>query len=106
MSLVLKILLSVILVVSIDFVGKGKFGYLTSMLPLFPTFGIIAFISVDHSTNGLTNRFVLAGILSLAAYATFLIVSSICVQYFSVYTSAMIGIIGWILIAFCIVQWV
>lgn len=103
MILTLKIVAAVILTVLIDYVGRGKYGYLSAIIPLFPTFGIFAFLSVDHSAENMTTRFVTAGLLSLLPYAAFLVASSFSLQFSPTYVSVLIGIAVWTVIASLVV---
>lgn len=99
MSLTLKVVLAVIITVVIDFVARSKQAHLSAVLPLFPTFALVAVYSVMQHQPAAMQKFTLTGVGSLFAYAAFLIVAFHASGSLSTGATIGAGLLAWFVVA-------
>ena len=96
MILLLKALFGALLVVAIDLLSRTKYYHISGLLPLFPTFALIAhFIVYFEKGADAVKHTALFGIWSIIPYAVYLIVVFGLVGSIGFYRSIIIGIVTW-----------
>ena len=103
--LILKVLLGAILVILIDFFSNQKNWYfISSLIPLFPTFGILALIFV-YSNGDIfhVKKTAEFGLLSLIPYAGFLITVVFLCDKLNFYITLLLAILVWLILSVLII---
>ncbi|MEA3289469.1 MAG: GlpM family protein [Campylobacterota bacterium] len=86
-------------------ISKSKNYFIAGLVPLFPTFGLIAHFIVfyEQGTNELRET-VLFGIFSLIPYLVYLVLMFIFIEKLGIKRSMVISIIGWCLVALILIK--
>ena len=102
MLLFLKALIGGGLVVAISLLSSTKHYYLSGLLPLFPTFALIAHVMVAQvGTNELKNT-ALFGMLSLIPYFFYLLSVYLLSEKLNIVPNLLVSVLVWFVFAFAI----
>mgnify|MGYP006277826011 FL=1 len=83
----------------IDVVARSKQAHLSAVLPLFPTFALVAVYSVLQHQPAAIQKFTLTGVGSLFAYAAFLLVAFYVSGSLSTAATIGAGLLAWFVVA-------
>lgn len=103
MSLWWKIGIVVAITIMIDLIARSKHAYLSALVPLFPTFAIVAVYSVNQYQPEAIGKFTTTGIGALFAYAAFLLLTYFFSDQFPAAQVVLLGLIGWTMVAAIVV---
>ena len=101
--LFLKGLLGASIVIIMSFIAKSKFFIIAGLVPLFPTFALIAHVLV-YQSKGIsgTKETILFGMLSLIPYFIYLLGVYLLIDKYKLYLALIISTVFWFLSAFII----
>jgi len=107
MILFVKFMVGGILILIIDYLSKLKdYYYISALIPLFPTFGIITILSVWfkwHDISFVRNT-ILFGIFSLIPYFNFLISLYILLEKANIIISLTLSIFIWFITSYILIN--
>ena len=99
MELVIKAIIGGVIVVLISIISKTKHYFIAGLIPLFPTFALIAHIIVGQNGASDLRNTVLFGMLSLIPYFFYLLSVYILSYKYPLHINLIISTIIWFLFA-------
>ncbi|WP_173912123.1 GlpM family protein [Acinetobacter sp. Marseille-Q1618] len=100
LSLLLKCVLGAAVVLLIALLSKSKVFYIAGLVPLFPTFALIAHVIVAHDKGAVAlKQTALFGIWSLIPYFIYLIVVYLLATKMPVWSCLSVATLGWVIAA-------
>lgn len=107
MILAIRALAGALIVVLISLFSKSSNFYIAGLLPLFPTFALIAHVIVgtERTVTDLKSTLIF-GMLSLIPYFVYLVVVYFLVDRLGLFPSLVVGVLAWIAVAtILIIAW-
>jgi len=105
MALFIKALLGAFIVILISYLSKTKYYFFSGLIPLFPTFALIAQIIVYNEgwVKELKNT-ILFWMLSLIPYLIYLLILYFVVDKIGFYKSVFLALAWWFFVAFLLIK--
>jgi membrane protein GlpM len=101
-ELFIKAIIGAIIVVAISLISQTRYYFIAGLIPLFPTFALIAHIIVGQNSAGDLRNTVLFGMLSLIPYFFYLLSMYILSYKFSLYINLIVSTFIWFIFALLI----
>jgi len=102
MALIIKAVAGALIVITISLISSTKYYFIAGLVPLFPTFTIIAHIIVGQSGGANLRNTVLFGLLSLIPYFFYLLSVYLLSYKYSLYINLFLSTIVWFIFAILI----
>lgn len=103
-TLIVKVLIGAVLVLMIHLVARTRSYYVAALIPLFPSFGLIAYYTVGRMRGvGELRSTVLFGMLSLVPYLVFLITLYLSVHRVRLAVSLLLASASWLIVSVVLV---
>ncbi len=102
-SIIIKILISLIFVVGIILLSGTKYVYLTGLLPLFPTFALISHITVSTSNAAELRNVILFGFWAIIPYMIYLGSMYYFASRVNIYRSSIFSLGLWVVVALILI---
>lgn len=100
MILLIKALCGALIVVFISLISKTSNFFIAGLIPLFPTFALIAhYIVGTERTNADLKSTIIFGMLSLIPYFFYLLTVYLLIDKYKLIPSLLIGVVVWAIVA-------